>query len=354
MNSTGLNPGSFQRCKINDTSGFSLVEISIVLVIVGIILSMGIGMMKSLTRTNSVKKVRNDIEISKNALCAFAVSQGRLPCPDTDGDGREDCPVSACSSPPCGLPYLDMGMDATDAWAQPLFYDVTDILTTTNQLNQCVVIYELLNFYSWAGSPANAPCGTYSMVCATNPSDPENGRIASASTGYYLAAVIISGGEDAGLGGKNRHSAGREYELASNPMDVSAGRDDLVGELSLNRLFSEICTPQNLRIMVTGVDSDGDGIAANYSIDHGACTPLSGGQQLPVFPGQQVKFFPDSETACAAGSPALSVDFYDGAHASGCSPGSDMIDCDTSGNAWNGRISIDGNNNSSAPVLNDI
>ena len=343
----------FSFIKPANTRGFSLVEISIVLIIIGMILSMGLGMMKSLTRTSSVKKVKNDMEIAENVLYAFATSRGRLPCPDTDGDGRENCPVSNCSSPPCGLPFLDIGTDNADAWAQPFYYDVTDILTTTTQQNQCVVLYELLNFYSWAGSPANSPCGGYSMVCATNTSDTDNGAIASSVSGSYLAAIIISGGEDAVLGGKDTHDARREYERASNPWDFNTGRNDIVREVPLGRLFSKICTSQGLRINVTGADTDGDGIVANYSIDHGPCTALSAGQPLAVFSGQQVAFFPDSETTCPAGAPKLVVDFYDGAHNSSCSPGSDMIDCDTSGSAWNGRISIDGNSNSSAPVMSD-
>ncbi len=333
--------------------GFSLIEISIVLVIVGIILSMGIGMMKGLTHTSSIKKVRNDLEIAKKSLEAFAIGRGRLPCPDTNGDGREDCPVSSCSNPPCELPYMDLNIDATDAWAQPFYYDVTDILTTTTPQNQCVVLYELMNYYAWAGSPSNAPCGANYMVCATSTSDSNNGAISSSSTGYYLAAIIISGGEDAGLGGKNRRDSRREYELASNTMDVTTGRDDLVEELSLNTLCSQVCSTQNLKITVTGVDTDGDGIAANYSIDHGSCTPLTAGEQLYIFSGQQVKFYPDNETSCNVSAPHRQADFYDGSHTPGCSSGSDLIDCDTSGSSWNGRVSINGNSNSAAPTMSD-
>jgi len=347
------SPG-FCFMKFKNINGFSLVEISIVLVIIGLILSMGLGMMKSLTRTSSVKKVKSDMEIAGNALHAFAISRGRLPCPDTDGDGRENCPVSSCASPPCGLPYLDIGTDAADAWAQRFYYDVTDILTTTTQQNQCVVLYELQNFYPWSGSPSNAPCGGYAMVCATATSDTDDGAIASAASGSYLAAIIISGGEDAALGGKNTRDAGREYERTSNLWDFNTGRNDMVKEVTLSRLFSEVCYPQSLKITVTGVDTDGDGIAANYSIDHGACTALSAGQRLSVFSGQQVEFFPDTETTCPAGAPKLTVDFYDGTHTSSCAAGSDMIDCDTSGSAWNGRVSIDGSSNSSVPVMNDI
>ncbi len=223
--------------RLNDNHGFSLVELSIVLIIIGIILAMGIDMMRVLTRTSAVKKVRNTIEIANNALLAFAICRGRLPYPDVNGDGREDYPISRCGKPPCGLPYMTLNIENRDAWAQPYRYDVSNILTeTANQQDLCEKLEELIKL-----EPSNHICGEYLLVCVTNTSDPDNGIITSDSTGYHLAAIIISGGEDAKLGGKNRTDTGREYELASNPMDVTNGRDDLVGELSLMRLYSAAC-----------------------------------------------------------------------------------------------------------------
>jgi len=326
---------------------------SIVLVITGIILSMGVSMMKSITRTTAIREARNTLHTVRNSLVTFAVSRGRLPCPDTDSDGVENCPVSGCSNPPCGLPYTDLNCSSTDAWAQPFSYDVTDILTTTTPENMCVVLMELINFYAWNGSPANSPCGSYSMVCATNTSDTDNGAIDSVGTGYYLAAYVTSKGQDTRLGGKNTRDNRREYELSSNPYDTTAGRDDLSTELTLNGLFSQACTPENTVIKVSGQDSDGDGIAAYYSLNNGPCTPLYPSQPISVSLGQNVTFCPDVESSCSGTAPRLSVQFYNGVHAASCAAGSDLMDCDTSGMNWNGSVKIDGNADSSQPVLSD-
>jgi prepilin-type N-terminal cleavage/methylation domain-containing protein len=48
-----------------------------------------------------------------------------LPCPDTDGDGRENRTGSACTSPYGLFPWVDLGTAAQDAWGNRLYYSVT-------------------------------------------------------------------------------------------------------------------------------------------------------------------------------------------------------------------------------------
>ena len=239
-------------CRYRD-KGFSLIEMSIVLVIAGLLLTVAISISKSLTQSTKFTKEKGNITAIKNSLVAYALNRGRLPCPDINSDGKEDCPVSSCTNPPCNLPYIDINLsNATrDTWTLPYHYDVTNILTTTNSSSLCLTLYQLNNLYSWYGSPAGATCGASNLVCATTTADGNNGAIDSSGTGYYLAAYIISRGEDRILGAKNAADTRREYEMASNAYDIASRRDDLVGELSFADIADKACNAQNTFIEVT-------------------------------------------------------------------------------------------------------
>jgi prepilin-type N-terminal cleavage/methylation domain-containing protein len=232
--------------------GFSLIEMSVVLVIVGLLITIAATVLRTLTQSGKMAKEKATIVAVKNSLAAYALSRGKLPCPDTNGDGSGDCPVSSCGSSPCNLPYIDLNLSTAqkDIWSLPYHYDVTDILTTTNAETMCLVTYQVSNLYSWYGNPASASCGGIDLVCVTSVSDSDNGRIDTSGGGYYLAAIVVSRGEDKALGGKNTADSRREYEMSSNPYDITVARDDLVGEVTLNSILDKACTASNTSIAV--------------------------------------------------------------------------------------------------------
>ena len=148
----------YPKQTISREKGFSLIELSMVLVIIGFLMSAGVGIMISVNKTSKIAKEKANMTIIKNSLISYAFSRGKLPCPDTDGDGSEnrlssgDC--ANCANPPCGLPFKDLNISSvnTDTWSLPYGYDVTDILTTTDSDNLCLTLYQLDNYYSWSGS----------------------------------------------------------------------------------------------------------------------------------------------------------------------------------------------------------
>lgn len=108
--------------------GFTLVEMAVVLVIVGLLLGGLLVPLGTQMENDRRKETAATLDAIREALIGFAViNDARLPCTDTNADGREDCPSSAMG----GLPYADLGVSATDAWGNPWRYAVTGVFTST-------------------------------------------------------------------------------------------------------------------------------------------------------------------------------------------------------------------------------
>ena len=111
--------------------GFSLIEIAIVMVILGFLIG---GLMKPLGRqmeASQVMTTRKAIDEFRTAALGFALINGRLPCPDVDGDGLEDqvggaiCPAAECAALEGEPAWATLGTSREDAWGQPFIYQVS-------------------------------------------------------------------------------------------------------------------------------------------------------------------------------------------------------------------------------------
>jgi len=119
--------------KIGKMEGFSLVEIAIVMVILGFLIG---GLMKPLGRQMEASKImttRKALDEYKTALLGFALINGRLPCPDVNGDGLEDqvagganCPAAECKAYGGEPAWATLGASPEDAWGQSFIYQVSD------------------------------------------------------------------------------------------------------------------------------------------------------------------------------------------------------------------------------------
>lgn len=117
----------------SDVSGFTLVEMAVVLVIVGLMLG---GMLMPLAAQMDMKRMseaRNTLEEIKEALLGYALIHGRLPCPDTDGNGTDDgCPnTNTTASSGGNLPWVDLGVPAADPWGGHYQYRLNNAFSST-------------------------------------------------------------------------------------------------------------------------------------------------------------------------------------------------------------------------------
>jgi prepilin-type N-terminal cleavage/methylation domain-containing protein len=120
--------------------GFTLLEMAVVLVIVGLLLGGFLNNLGALQARQRDEQTRHNLEEIREALITFAVVNKRLPCPaapataDTVvGAGLERAPTAAgCTGGAAGvLPWATLGLPQTDAWGRRYTYRVTPAFSRT-------------------------------------------------------------------------------------------------------------------------------------------------------------------------------------------------------------------------------
>lgn len=128
MNATRLN------------SGFTLIEIAIVLLVVTIMLGYTVAMFPIQQELKQYRETNREMDRIIDHLIAFAQVNGRLPCPDTNAggsviDGQEDIVAGGCAAYFAFLPTVTLGMrgdiaangNLLDAWGSGYGYHVSDV-----------------------------------------------------------------------------------------------------------------------------------------------------------------------------------------------------------------------------------
>lgn len=109
--------------------GFTLVELAVVLVIVGLLTGGGLAAFTAAAEQRLRREQAQQLAQVRTALYGFALRHGRLPCADRDDppDGREDYvgPDCAPGADTGALPWATLGVARGDAWGNPLYYSVT-------------------------------------------------------------------------------------------------------------------------------------------------------------------------------------------------------------------------------------
>ena len=112
--------------KASRRQGFTLVELTIVLVIVGLLLGSLMMPLSAQIDQRNYNETQRQISEIREALIGFAVVNGRLPRPATSSsDGSENTPN--CNETTCTgfIPWTTLGIRKTDAWNKMIRYSVT-------------------------------------------------------------------------------------------------------------------------------------------------------------------------------------------------------------------------------------
>ena len=267
---------------------FSLLEMSVVLIIISLVMSMFLSFGRSIYKISKIKATKYELQTIKKSLIAYISVQGKLPLADCGVDGIGD---TACFVG--GLPYMDLSLPSRDKYGMVYQYDVSDSLTNSDDSNACTV---LSNIYLETIDENSTVFPR--MVDESN------------SSRYAVAAVIISKGVDKTLSGVNSEGT-RRYEMAINKYNADS-RDDFVIELSVLELIGEACNIRgsidgeitvNSPISITAISRDAspDGkIAVYYDIDENksTCAPIYHNATILANSDQNLTFYQSTNDSC--------------------------------------------------------
>ncbi len=201
--------------------GFTLAEIAIVILILGIMLSMGLKTAVANLDSAAYSETKSKQEQIKLALIGFLRTNGRLPCPDNKGgvaaDGLEVNPCFAAATDGYGIvPYQTLQISrgtAQDGWGNYFSYKVANgTLGSRNWTSRVLVPVPLRTPFDIIELPAPTPALTIQELNAAG--------TALVTTTTTAVVVIISHGKN-GFGAKT-------VELAVRIPTVGAGAGELL------------------------------------------------------------------------------------------------------------------------------
>jgi prepilin-type N-terminal cleavage/methylation domain-containing protein len=107
--------------------GFSLIEIALVLVIVGLALGGIVAALGSQLANKKISDTQKIISEANDALVGFAIINGRLPRPATSAVNGAENPAPCANDATCTglIPWAALGVTKLDAYGKILRYSVT-------------------------------------------------------------------------------------------------------------------------------------------------------------------------------------------------------------------------------------
>lgn len=241
-------------CSYHSQLGFTLVEMAVVLVIVGLMLGGLLVPLSAQTDQRSYSETKRLLDEAKEALYGYAMSHtatdGKpyLPCPDTNNDGLEETRqvsgACAINSQEGRLPWATLGLPRADSWGNliryrvhPTFSNSTTGFTLSSTANFRICEDGACTTVVSSGIPAALVShgkngyGTYNAEAGT----------------VILVSATASANELENIDGRNNPSAGNNTADTADTADVdfvstfvSSTYDDVVTWISPNILFNRM------------------------------------------------------------------------------------------------------------------
>ncbi len=207
--------------KIKYKSGFTLVEMAIVLVIVGLLLSAFLTPLLAQFEQSRNAEARRDLAEIKEALLGFAVINGRMPCPDVDGNGTDDGCLNTNTNATTGgnVPWITLNTKQLDPWGRRYRYRVNNAFSGAFVLTTAGAV------------------GGIIRVCTTN--------VCGATEANNVPLVIFSTGQNGGVlppaGLDEQENVDADIDFVSHDFTNGAGGfDDIVVWISTNVLMNRM------------------------------------------------------------------------------------------------------------------
>lgn len=200
-----------RRGPARSVAGFTLIEIVIVIAIVGLLLGAVLTPLATQYKVRKNQEAERSLTDLRAALGGFAMTNGRLPCPDDPADGVDGLEDYTDNVSPtrdtCGqyegyLPWVTLGVPPTDSWGRLYRYGVNqEFIQTTAPGTPCATLDDMLGLCD----PANLTV-----------SDRDSSKNAVTLASNAAAVVVSLGGN--GFGGR---------DLDGNTVVAPTGADEL-------------------------------------------------------------------------------------------------------------------------------
>jgi prepilin-type N-terminal cleavage/methylation domain-containing protein len=243
---------SNRYCQFARSSGFTLTELAVVLVIVALLIG---GMLMPLTAQDDLRRTQETqktLEEVRDALLGFATANGRLPCPDTDQDGVENILPSAptnnsplpgqstqttdCAAPEGDLPFASLGTGRLDGWGRRFRFRVTAAF------GQRSIIWSGLNATGSVVSltPGFTLSTAGDISIQTRGDDPATPAATEAKSILSLAANVPAAVISHGKNGYGARSSAGNTLPAPPPIDVDETTNASVSQTKISRTISGV------------------------------------------------------------------------------------------------------------------
>ena len=192
--------------------GFTLVELAVSLVVIGLLIGLGTAMVGPLMNSIKVRESRENLGAAVESINGWAAGNNRLP---QWGDGAADATTDE---------FVEVARNSADAWGRPFIY-----LFDSNLFN--------------AAPTKDTICGRRSTALTLNTIDP-------AATITNVAYIVLSQGDDAVTDSTIAATPVTSGSITSATTVTANTSDDLVRWVTLDELRTKVgCQGPQLRIV---------------------------------------------------------------------------------------------------------
>ena len=164
--------------KVRNSYGFTLVELSIVIIILTLLVGGSIDLTNTFLLQSQIKATEQKIEIIQNALDMYVLHYGKLPCPTGLKQGTGTAAASCSTNNVTtgvfyytntargGVPYATLNLSpdvAQDGWRNKFTY-VVDVRATTTNIDKLVPTLAHITVYNNSVSNQITNKALYALV----------------------------------------------------------------------------------------------------------------------------------------------------------------------------------------------
>jgi prepilin-type N-terminal cleavage/methylation domain-containing protein len=216
--------------------GFTLIELAIVLVIIGLLIGVGVSLLPGLLSQQKYTQNQSLLNQNYNALIGYIMANGKAPLASSNTNG------TAQSQNIGYLPYTTIGGLQKDAYGNTFYYSVNNrtlnisinganptsmsLTNTSSMQNFCAVLYALNYYYAQNPTLGQSDVRTINALNSTPIPD---------------AFILISSGANNKLDSPNTITNSNGV-FASQQYPLSQNYDDIVEALSITNAIGQFCS----------------------------------------------------------------------------------------------------------------